>query len=130
MTKAPSATKAAASKPGKQTQPAKNKAAKLEIPAFLASASSAPTKTKPATPRKKAPIVSEPPSSKQDRLIALMKQGKGSTITEMIEATGWQAHSIRGVISGVLKKRLSLNVISELASDGTRRYRIIKQAQA
>lgn len=130
MTKAPSATKPADSKPSKQAQPARTKATKLEIPTFLASSSSAPEKTKPATSRKKAPIVSEPPSSKQDRLIALMKQAKGSTITEMMETTGWQAHSIRGVISGVLKKRLSLNVISELTSDGTRRYRIIKQAQA
>lgn len=130
MTKAPSTTKPADSKPSKQAQPAKTKAAKLEIPPFLASSSSASAKIKPATPRKKAPIASEPPSSKQDRLIALMKQAKGSTITEMMETTGWQAHSIRGVISGVLKKRLSLNVISELASNGTRRYRIIKQAQA
>jgi len=129
MTRASSTTKPADSKPNKQAQPAKTKAAKLEIPAFLVSASSTPTKTKSATPRKKPPIALEPPSSKQDRLIALMKQGKGSTITEMMETTGWQAHSIRGVISGVLKKRLSLNVISELTSDGTRRYRIIKQAQ-
>lgn len=130
MTRASSTTKPADSKPNKQALPAKTKTAKLEIPTFLASSSSALAKTKPATPRKKAPIVLEPPSSKQDRLITLMKQGKGSTITEMMETTGWQAHSIRGVISGVLKKRLSLNVISELTSDGTRRYRIIKQAQA
>lgn len=130
MTKASSTTKPADSKPSKQEQPARTKTTKLEIPAFLASSSSAPAITKPATPRKKAPIVSEPPSSKQNRLIALMKQAKGSTITEMMETTGWQAHSIRGVISGVLKKRLSLNVISELTSDGIRRYRIIKQAQA
>lgn len=130
MTKASSTTKPTDSKASKQAQPAKTKTAKLEIPTFLASTASTPAKTKPATPRRKASIAPEPPSSKQDQLIALMKQGKGSTITEMMETTGWQAHSIRGVISGVLKKRLSLNVISELTSDGVRRYRITKQVQA
>ncbi len=51
-------------------------------------------------------------------------------MAELMTATGWQAHSIRGVISGVLKKRLSLNVVLESSTDGTRRYRILKSAQA
>lgn len=51
-------------------------------------------------------------------------------MAELMAVTGWQAHSIRGVISGVLKKRLSLNVILEPSADGVRRYRILKSAQA
>jgi hypothetical protein len=45
------------------------------------------------------------------------------SLPDLMKATGWQAHSIRGFISGTLKKRLGLNVISDTA-DGLRRYRI------
>lgn len=45
----------------------------------------------------------------------------------MTNATGWQAHSVRGVISGVLRKKLGLNVQSATV-DGTRRYRIVASA--
>lgn len=120
MTKAALSTKQA----NKQTAPAKPKV----IPDIYIS--SATTKTKRSVPGKKTPPAAEVTSSKQDRLIAMMKQAKGSTMAELMTATGWQAHSIRGVISSVLKKRLSLNVILESSADGVRRYRILKSAQA
>jgi hypothetical protein len=129
MTKATSTTKPNNPKTT-QSSPPRTKAPKLEKPDFPAAASSAPTKAKTSTPRKKTPPAAEATSSKQERLIAMMKQAKGSTMAELMTATGWQAHSIRGVISGVLKKRLSLNVILEASSDGVRRYRILKSAQA
>lgn len=97
----------------------------LEIPAFLPRP--ATKKLKKSVSRKRPAPAPPLPSGKQDRLIAMMKQAKGAAITEMMEATGWQAHSIRGLISGVLKKRLKLNVILELSADGIRRYRIAGQ---
>jgi hypothetical protein len=51
--------------------------------------------------------------SKQDAVIALLRRGQGASVDEMMEATDWQAHSVRGFMSGVLKKRLGLEVISE-----------------
>jgi len=48
--------------------------------------------------------------SKQSKMIALMQREEGATIEELITATGWQKHSVRGVISGALKKKLGLQV--------------------
>lgn len=63
--------------------------------------------------------------TQQDKLIALLRQPKGASIAEMMKATGWQAHSLRGVMSATLKKRLGLPIISEKnEKTGERRYRI------
>ena len=61
--------------------------------------------------------------SKQATLITLLERSCGATIDEMAKATGWQLHSIRGMISGVLKKRMGLSIASEKEERG-RVYRI------
>lgn len=62
-------------------------------------------------------------TSKLATLITLLKRAKGAGLEEMCGATGWQAHSVRGAISGSLKKKLGLDVISAVEGD-TRIYRI------
>ena len=62
--------------------------------------------------------------SKQSQLLALLQSSKGATLAQMADATGWQAHSIRGCISAVFRKRLGLNVQC-CPSDTGRVYRII-----
>lgn len=62
-------------------------------------------------------------ASKQESIIALLKREQGATIAELTAATGWQKHSIRGVISGALKKRMSLTIVSAIEPHG-RVYRI------
>ncbi len=57
-------------------------------------------------------------------MIDLLKRKKGATIEEIAEATGWQAHSVRGAISGALKNKLGLAVTSERVEDRGRVYRI------
>ncbi len=64
------------------------------------------------------------PGTKQALLIDLLTRKKGATIEEIVAATGWQPHSVRGAISGTLKKKLGLAVTSEKPGDGPRRYRI------
>ena len=65
-------------------------------------------------------------SSKQSRLITMLRSPTGGTLAQMMTLTGWQAHSVRGVISGVLRKKLGLNVHCDAASeDGARIYRIV-----
>lgn len=62
--------------------------------------------------------------SKLDALINALRQSDGATIAELMAATGWQAHSVRGAISGNLKKKRGLVVISEVVEGRGRTYRI------
>jgi hypothetical protein len=57
-------------------------------------------------------------------LIAALRQPDGATVTELTQATNWQAHSVRGAISGNLKKKLKLDVTSHLVDGRGRIYRI------
>lgn len=63
------------------------------------------------------------PGSKLDAIIKLMRRPKGASIEQMMAETGWQPHSVRGAISGAIKKKLGLTVSSERAGD-ERLYRI------
>jgi hypothetical protein len=62
--------------------------------------------------------------SKGAIIVGLLGQRGGATITELTEATGWQAHSVRGFLSGFLKKKRGVAIASETGEDGKRRYRI------
>jgi hypothetical protein len=64
------------------------------------------------------------PASKQATVIALLSRAEGATLEALIAATGWQRHTVRGVIAGALKKKRGLAIVSEKATDGTRVYRI------
>lgn len=64
-------------------------------------------------------------STKQEYVIALLRRREGASISEMMEETGWQAHSVRGFMSGALKKKLKLTVTSKKSDKtGERRYHI------
>ena len=63
------------------------------------------------------------PKSKQARLIALLRSPSGATIAAMMEATGWQQHSVRGFLAGVVRKRLKLKLRSKKV-EGARVYQI------
>ena len=62
--------------------------------------------------------------SKGSTIVGLLKLKNGATIAELTKATGWQAHSVRGFLSGALKKKAGLTITSEKGDDGERRYRI------
>ncbi len=70
------------------------------------------------------------PGTKQALLIDLLRAKNGATIDQIITATGWQSHSVRGAISGALKKKLGLTVISEAVEGRGRVYRIVEQQGA
>ena len=63
------------------------------------------------------------PRSKQDSVIAMLKSPAGVTIAAMMKATGWQPHSVRGFLAGVVRKRLKLKLGSTKV-DGERVYQI------
>ncbi len=65
--------------------------------------------------------------TKQAILIEMLRRPNGATIEQMTAETGWQAHSVRGAISGALKKKLGLAVTSERVGDRGRVYRIVQE---
>jgi Protein of unknown function (DUF3489) len=65
--------------------------------------------------------------SKQDAVIAMLRRPEGATVNEVVSATGWQRHTVRGVFSGTLKKKLGLTLASAKEERG-RVYRIAEPA--
>ncbi len=65
--------------------------------------------------------------SKQHEVIAMLRRPEGATVDEVASATGWQRHTVRGVFSGTLKKKLGLTIASAEEERG-RVYRIAEPA--
>ena len=62
--------------------------------------------------------------TKQERVLTLLSQPAGAGIAEMMQATDWQQHSVRGFLAGTVKKKLGFSLTSVKPNDGVRRYRI------
>ena len=62
--------------------------------------------------------------SKQAMVTGLLQRPEGATIAQIMEATGWQQHTVRGTLAGTLKKRLGLTIHSSKEAGGQRVYRI------
>jgi hypothetical protein len=73
-------------------------------------------------------LASKPPTpragTKQAQIIALLRRPKGASIAEIVVATDWQAHSVRGMISGGLKKKLGFDVATRSDEQRGRIYHI------
>jgi hypothetical protein len=86
-------------------------------------------------PRKVAPTgadVAPAPKTrggtKQAQVVAMLRRKQGATIAQIVEATEWKAHTVRGFFAGALKKKLGLTVTSEKVEGGERTYRITGEA--
>ncbi|WP_119352855.1 DUF3489 domain-containing protein [Azohydromonas sediminis] len=62
--------------------------------------------------------------SKQAQVIAMLRRPEGATVRQIMETTGWQAHTVRGTLAGALKKKLGLTIVSEKVPGGERVYRL------
>jgi len=76
-----------------------------------------PTETPPAPVQRRK-------GTKQETLIEMLRAEGGATIDEIVDATGWQPHTVRGAMSGALKKKLGLTIASEKVEGRGRAYRI------
>lgn len=71
---------------------------------------------------------SEPPPTKSSAVLKMLRSASGATIADIMTATNWQAHSVRGFLSGTVKKKLGLQ-LQKTAGDGDiQRYRIVEPA--
>lgn len=105
----------------KTAQPAR----KIAAPVKAAPVVKRPSLAARASKARPLPVIAAPVGSKQSQLLAMLRSPTGATIEQMTGATGWQAHSVRGVISGVLRKRLNLNVVcTPDPAGGARVYRV------
>ena len=62
-------------------------------------------------------------NSKQATIIGMLQRAEGATIAQICEATGWQAHTVRGTFAGAFKKKLGLTITSDKTQGGVRTYR-------
>ena len=101
-----------------------SKAAKKSATASTARAPAATNALKTISEPKKTDS-----GSKQSRVVALLSSPDGTTIAAMMKATGWQQHSVRGFLAGVVRRKLKLKLNSKKI-DGTRVYRIDRSGGA
>lgn len=109
------------------TTPTKKASKTTKATGAARAAKGAKDKPAQATRAKKDKNASTPrDGSKKGIILALLQQKDGTTLTEIMSATGWQAHSVRGFISGHLGTKLGLSVESTKNEAGERSYRLPK----
>jgi hypothetical protein len=91
-----------------------------------ATRSTARKTSKPRPRARSAHATSKPatgPHTKHARIIAMLRTSAGARMASLVAATEWQQHSVRGFLAGVVRKKLGLNLVSEIGDKG-RVYRI------
>ena len=88
------------------------------------SAARTTSKSKPRSRSARSPLTTAMRGdTRHARILAMLRSPAGATIAAIMTATEWQQHSVRGFLAGVVRKKLSLNLVSEQTDKG-RVYRI------
>jgi hypothetical protein len=118
--------KARVAKRARNVAPAKGKSGKKASPAKKAPkvASGASPKPKATRPGKAAKEKSVREGSKTETILELLKRPGGATAKELQKATSWLPHSVRGFLSGTIRKKMGLDVVSTKTEDGERSYSV------
>ena len=67
-------------------------------------------------------------ATKAGTMLTMLTSRRGASVSQLQQATGWQAHSVRGFLSGTVKKKLGLSLAVTVGKDGRKRYRIENRA--
>ena len=85
----------------------------------------APTRqTKRSDNQSSPPTVYPRPGTKAALILGCLKRPKGATLKELVTATGWQPHSIRGFLSAIVSGKMGLKIKSTKHASSDRRYSI------
>jgi Protein of unknown function (DUF3489) len=114
----------ATSKKAKPTKRSVTTSRNTKLTTVYTPAKAAPSEPRPRTDTK-LPRTSKRSSSKLEMVLGMLRQPKGTTVGAIAKATGWQQHSVRGFLAGVVKKKLKLKLKSEVVDD-ERVYSIAK----
>jgi len=79
---------------------------------------------KKAAPRRAKKAVGARNGSKKAKILAMLKRPTGASLEQLMKATDWQAHSVRGFLSGELRRKMGLHVHTEKQEGGVRTYSI------
>lgn len=137
-TEIPEAAAHAATTTETSPQTAKSRATKPRVAAAAAKATKKPTpakkvpkaapkavpKAKAARPAKAAKENVPRQGSKTEKVLTLLKRANGVTLKELMKATAWQAHSVRGFLSAAVGKKMGLKVVSAKDKGGERTYAV------
>lgn len=74
-----------------------------------------------AAPKQKA---RKEKTTKAETLLRLLRSKRGASVEQLRQAVGWQSHSIHGFLSGTVRKRMGLTLVSDRGNDGRLRYRV------
>jgi hypothetical protein len=101
----------------RRVAPGKPKSGKKAIPASK--------RPKSQTAAKQAkPAAGAREGSKAAKVLSLLRRPDGASLQELMKATGWLAHSVRGFLSGAVAKRMGLKLVSAKSESGERRYSV------
>ena len=107
-----------------QVAPAKAKSGKKASPSKKGPQGKKGARGAKATGKPKAPETGVREGSKTAKVLELLKRPGGVTAKELITATGWQPHSVRGFLSGVVSKKMGRKVRGTVDESGQRRYAV------
>ncbi len=108
----------------KSTAPQNTTSKKSATSARLASRRATPPSATEARVHTVVDQAGAPRTTKRERVLALLSRPEGASIAEMMQATDWQQHSVRGFMAGTVKKKMGFALSSAKDTDDVRRYRI------
>ena len=108
--------------PKSARKPSVGKRAPHVAPVKKTAGKKATPKTKAHNARTKAQVTK--PGTKTAKVLALLRRPGGASLNELLKATGWQKHSVRGFVSATVSKKMKLAVTSLKGKNGERRYSV------